>query len=877
MRNKVERLFKQPEPFFSAFTTLIIFLLIIAIKGIFPFGGNRIDYYDLGQEFAPVYYHIWDFLHGKSSLLYNWYIEEGQNFTMCKSLLSVYNLFFLFIPRRYVLHSLSLFLGLHLFFMTFNMNIFLRRVVPSNRFCRYMMSVAYGLCGFTLTHYTALPFIDVAALAPIYLLTMTNLLIEKPKSVRLRNIEISCILPYSIMTAYMTILSYYLEFMNLLFILLISGTYLIILCPRQNKKSVAFRMCIGTLTGLMMSMWMLIPTALQLTGTSRLSENTKLGLFDSIMQILRAIGADMYYIKWWQLSGSIAAIAAIMIGVILYRKERKLTLFLILACFFPCALIPFESINLIFHLGIYFQYPVRCGYWIALILLSVGAYYLSRISDERNKQEKEHKSVVRTIVCGILSLCGCIAVIAFYQMHDTWDIHSLFKAWVVFVLVLAMIYFCIILITGNIRYLMLVMVVELVCGAYIGYGQPHFYDKFSSQPEQSGDFILKTQELKDDLEVTESKLERIKNPDTSLNANYGMVLRRASFGGHFEGVTGEQRDQAETMGYSIHFTRILDSGGTIFTDAIFNVSQIITCTPFFCENDAYRFLRKNNGFSLYDSVYRFPFAVTVSSDITTRELPTDLVRAHNMYYEALSGEQKAIMTETNKGELYIDGKQALYIAGSAAERITVNDSIIPVPTIGNIRNVSYPEEFNCNLLFAGIYENETVHIEGMRDLKVYTLDLEAMEELCDKLKDEETHAEMDGECLVIDIRGDKNRDMVLIPMCYDRGFKGKVNGKRSDIYNIGELFMGIPIEEGKNHVELRFVPRGLIFGLFISMAALALTVNFAIKPVMHRVLDDASYIMFVGLWWIALTVLYAIPVIAFIIHQIVKRLPISVL
>ena len=41
----------------------------------------------------------------------------------------------------------------------------------------------------------------------------------------------------------------------------------------------------------------------------------------------------------------------------------------------------------------------------------------------------------------------------------------------------------------------------------------------------------------------------------------------------------------------------------------------------------------------------------------------------------------------------------------------------------------------------------------------------------------------------------------------------------------------------------------------------------------HSALDKVSYIAFSGMWSIALVILYVIPIIAFIIHQIVKRLP----
>lgn len=862
-----------PESVLAGLTTLFVFFLVLAVKRIFPFGEYRIDYYDMGQEYAPVYYHIWDFLHGKSGLFYNWYLEQGQNFVICRSLLSVFNLFFLFIPRHLVLQSLSLFLGIHLFFMTFNMDLFMRRIVPSEKQYRYILSIAYGLCGYTLTHYTVPPFMDVAALAPIYLLSLANLLKKKRTTLVVERLQVSSIIPFAVMTGYMTFLSYYLAFMNLLFILLISGTYIYMFCPIEERKPVAFRLCIGTISGLLLSSWILIPTGLQLMETTRLKENTKTGITESIMVILRAIGADMYYIKWWQLSGSIVAIVAIIVGIVRYRNDRRMSVFIALICFYPCALIPLESINLLFHLGVYYQYPVRCGYWIPLILLSAGAYYLSRISSEQNKRGNGKSNTFITILAVCLSVSACIALILFYKNHEVWDIHELFRAWIVFAVIVAAIYAVIILTTGNPRYLMLVLGVELVCGAYIGYGQPHFHDEYSSQPEQSGDFIIESQKLADDLGIVESRIDRIKNPDTALNANYGMVIRRASVGGNYEGVTEGQRENAGLLGYSIHFIRILDSGGTIFTDALLHVTQMLTCEPFLCENDAYHLVKENRGFGLYDSVYIFPFAIAVTSDALKDAWPTDVLKVHNLLYESISGKKGAVMSETKGENIRVEGRKALYISGSSADEVTVNGQVIPVPSIGELENTAYPAEFNCNLIFAGIYENETVKIDGMEDLEVYILDLSAIENLSTMLNKENTSVEADRNGLKIDIEGSRGKDMMLIPVCYDKGFRATVNGKKSDVYNIGDMFMAVPIEEGMNHIELRFIPRGLILGVSVSVLVFTILILIEKKPIGHSTLDNVSYIAFSGIWYTALAILYVIPIIAFIIHQIVKRLP----
>ena len=83
-------------------TVLIVFSCVLLGKGIFPFGTDTIDYYDMGQINAPLYYHAWDWLHGRSALFFDWYINEGQNIAMAASNqwnLSPFILFFLLVLR----------------------------------------------------------------------------------------------------------------------------------------------------------------------------------------------------------------------------------------------------------------------------------------------------------------------------------------------------------------------------------------------------------------------------------------------------------------------------------------------------------------------------------------------------------------------------------------------------------------------------------------------------------------------------------------------------------------------------------------------------------------------------------------------------------
>lgn len=40
--------------------TGLVMIVILILKGIWPFGSSRIDYFDNMQQVAPLYAHLWD-------------------------------------------------------------------------------------------------------------------------------------------------------------------------------------------------------------------------------------------------------------------------------------------------------------------------------------------------------------------------------------------------------------------------------------------------------------------------------------------------------------------------------------------------------------------------------------------------------------------------------------------------------------------------------------------------------------------------------------------------------------------------------------------------------------------------------------------------
>ncbi|MBQ9361618.1 MAG: YfhO family protein [Lachnospiraceae bacterium] len=946
------RIKRLNEALLSASVVLVVFLGVLFAKGIFPFGELRIDYYDMGQTNAPLYYHIWDFLHGRGGLFYSWYIDEGQNLSMGSSIqwnISVFNLFFLFIKRSAVMKSLSIFMGIHLFFMAFNMNLFLRHTIEAPKFYRILFSIAYGMTGFTLTHYTIPTYLDTAALMPLYLITLHDVLVKNKNDedagmgeANASNksgfwsrfaVYIKPVTLYTLMTGYMTGLGYYMAFMNLIFVLLVSGTYIFVLCGAEISDKAerirvrgraAARLGIGTFGGIGLSAFILLPAAMQMMQSSRFNSNLSGGLFDTLHEILWAIGADMYYIKWWLLSGSIAAIVILVCGMAHFRKEIRELVFFFLFCMYPCALIVFESINLLWHMGTYYHYPVRCGYLVPIVLLTTGAYYAGRF--EREAAERDGKNNERKIdaagadnktgqqennevnkdddrkafaesyvnynkrfliVVDIVSMIVGMALILYYTKHDVWEIEELFRVWVIFALALGGIYFLILVVLKRPAYIAPVLIMELAVTAFIGYGQPHFTDKYSSDPEQSGDYVVTAQRLADGLDIAESRTDRIKNPDTTLNTNYGFIMRRATAGGWANTVSRPQMDSAIALGYGAHFMRILDAGGTLLSDAMLHVTETVTLEPMLYTDEAWEKEGEMENYALLLNKYTLPFVMKAADERMSPEVSVykisqmNIDDATNTIYHWLAAGTELddsnimidITDEVRNEEYYVNSKKALYLREGSFDSLTINGETIPVPDIGDAYGTSYPAWFNSGLLYLGIYEDQEIDIQGADDpqTRFYELDIDKLEAICDYYAGDKQEIKTGRSSVDIEVSA-KAGQMALIPMAYDSGFKATVNGEKADIINAADLFMEIPLKEGVNNIRLSFTPRGLVPGIIISLIFLGLVILFTLRPVKTERIYAGSYYLLALIWGAFVIGLYLIPYIAFLIHQIQKRL-----
>ena len=871
--------------------TCAVIVFIYVFKGIWPFGANRIDYFDNMQQVAPLYAHLWDWMHGKASLWFDWYTGFGTNVSMsisAFSMLSPFNLLLYLFPRTLILESISILTLVKMIFMAVAMYAYINK--KYNRLSynmKVVFSLMYTFCGYTVLYGSCFtPWMDIVALFPLLMVAYENMMQTGKK------------LFYIIMVAIIFIINYYLGAMSLVYIFLISGAYVLLMSKKEKIKEHAWNLGIGTVAGLGLSCFVLVPVMMQLSGSQRGGSGQGI-VSQYIGWIKSAIISDgqmAAFQRWMMLYGMAFAAAVIIMGLKKFKEEKNTIRYMISLLLISLLPIVVEGINLMWHFGSYNGYTLRNGYIVAFTLITVAAYFAQRMFEEVTADKKQ---LVKQLVIFVVA-AAVYAVI--YNIIPSNDI-----------ILAAFIFYNKKLKKDGIGFdfntIIAIVAIEVFIGAYSLIGPPKFYEY---EPYQYGDYVQAANEVKDSLDIEESVTERIVNPDISLNANYPLILRRSAMSSFTAALQSDTQSYSKKFGYSKYFLWLLDSGGTVFTNSLFHVTQAVNVNEL--DSQMYTAVRSDGDYTLYDANYKLPFAMSVNKNITRQDFSGNWEDLHNIFYKELTNDTQDIvngMSYTKKESSVIreynvraDGKQAVYInivdvnnrntdANASwlisSMHIYVNGEAVLVPTLGDVKNTAYFTDYNNNLVYLGTFENEnfTIRVEyddpwylKVSEVSFAGLDMDKMQSLVDKHADDYCETSYTSDSLTVKLNGSGVNNMALIPVVYSDNWNVKVNGKKVKAKSVCGLFTGVDIHAGENVIEMTFEPKGKKAGMLISLATLIMMIASALilkftKLKVPALLKMCAAFIYLELYNIVIVAMFLIPVVAAIpalIYQIVIRL-----
>ena len=902
MKDKCKRGLQWMKPYaIPGLITLAVVLVTLLFKGIWPFGSKRIDYFDNMQQVAPLYTHLWDWMHGDASLWFDWYTGLGTNVSMsisAFSMLSPFNLILYLVPRNMILESISILTAVKMVFMSVTMYIVLDRRYHKLQYClKATFAVMFSLCGYVLLYGSCFtPWMDIVAIFPLLMLAYDHMMKTGKK------------LFYILMIGLVFIINYYLSAMSLVYIFLISGAYVLLRCERKTWKDHAWNLGIGTAAGMGLSAFVLVPVMMQLSTSQRGSSGSNLlGQYKGwLTSSIINDGTMAAFQRWMMLYGLAFVIAIIIIGFKKYWSEKKVIAYV--GSVLGIAVLPIvvEGTNLMWHFGSYNGYTLRNGYLISFTLICIAAYFAEKMFTERPVENGLMKKQA------FAAIFTCVAYMLIYNlMPDNNEIIAIVFFMIILVVLLVIYYRKISAAKDafNPKSVLALVAVELFIGAYALIGPPKFY---TYEDYQVGDYVQYANDAYQDLDIEDSATDRIVNPDISLNANYPLILRRGALSSFTAALQSNTQTFAKNWGYSKYFLWLLDSGGTVFTNSLIHVTQAVNMNQL--DSEMYTLVKQDGDYSLYNANYQLPFAMAVPHSFARENLGGDWVDLHNKFYTALSGDKEELVTgmpyAVKKSESSLEystdvtGKGAVYMkivdvnnrnndANNSwlisSMHIYVNGEAITVPTLGDVNNTAYFTDYNNNLVYLGTFDQETIDIRIEYDdpwyLKVSEvtfaqLDMNKMAALCDSYQNSNTEVTHTNDSLTIKMTTTPKKNLALIPVIYSENWKVTVNGEATKAQKIGGLFTGVNLKPGENVIELKFTPKGKKEGMLITLAVIVLLLLCVILdhfkklqvPALFKYCAVFIYLQLYNAIVVAMFILPVIAVVPAFIYQIVMKI-----
>lgn len=850
-----------PYALLFAITTGILFT-VYYVKGIFPFGDKSIAYADIGQMYVPLLYHTWDVLHGTANPFFDWYAGTGINM-ISTDIFSPFNIFFLFVPRDGILESMSFFLAFKIFVSSVTCHIFIDKVFNNiGSGYKIAFSTLFAMSGYALQYYTNIKWLEVTAVFPLLMLGLYYLMKEEK------------IILYTVCVTLTMVVSFYLSVQVMIFVLLTSGLYIALMVEKSQRKNRSFYLALSTIIGMGMSLFKSLTIFLLIIGSSRGEGNADKGYIKIIDVTLKGLkeltGNDMN--KWFMLLGLELGAILFIILIARFIKHKRATLFFIGELLIVGLPIIFEGTNRLLHMGSYVGFPMRNAFTMSFVIIAGACYCLSfekcyrlrklsRTDEAEDTKEKSklfvklaeaHNNFYTSLILGVLGITAVLLstplmlesskLIRRYGCFFLNTQELAIPKNYIKVAIITIIGLLFILAIKSTRIKSFCIVVAIIIPLSINTYSFIGADKYV-YAEQYPDFIAETEMLNDSLPKEENPLNRIKTADNCINTNYPLILQRGSISSWNGYATNEAIKSLKSMGYSSAFTRMLDTGGTLLTDAVMGIKNTLTTT--ILPQQAYSLTSTIDGYNYYTNKFTLPSCVIADKAITEIDTnSTAIKQVNNDIYHSLTDDTENIMeiiTVNNSNgcsyksfskdgvlnyNISVTGEKMLYFKSFSKNlTIYVDNKELVVPSYMNTKNITYPAQFNNNLVSLGVFKNQMVNVKVISNSTIsassnylYSFDMGKLKTLCDKYNSQAYTAKVDSNRLNVTVSTAENGKMLFVPVCYDKGWSATVNGKPVEIKPaINNGFMAIPLEKGANDISLKFIPTLMPLGTVISL------------------------------------------------------------
>lgn len=804
--------------YFLAFMIPCIMMILLYMTVGVIFGDKNILTVDLANQYIEFFGALKDILSNKIGIFYSFSKTLGGNLygLITYYLISPFNLLIVFFNKIDLPKFVLLINILKVAFSGLTSYIYFSKKFKQEK-TSLMFSIIYSLMSYNIVYSQNIMWLDGVYLLPLIFLGIDKLFDKKP-------------LLFYISLTISIVCNYYIGYMSCI------AALIYYIYELSLRKKICFKEIFYCIKYIMLcvisSSFILIPTIFSLMqGKANgmlgdLVPNQRFAIFDLISRFF--IGT----FKNGDLLGTLPNIyiSVMWISLVFYyfynknvtKKEKTSALYLILA--FGIGFL-FSPINTIWHtLKNPVGFPFRYSFMFDFILLIISFKSILKI------KEIDKDFIKKFIIYGII-----ITLITDKLLYNN---NSFYKIVGTLLLALIYLYYFSKRKKQNISTLIILLVTsEMFLNSFM-----IVYNIKYQLKNKYTDFVKETGEIIDTIKNNDTDFYRIEK-DYFYSSNDELLLNYSGIS-HFSSVYESQTNEfLKNLGIFNRFYITNYNGSTLVTNSLFNIKYLLSQNT----NKYYDLISKTNDINIYENKYVLPLGFMVDKKVLDTKIEDNkpfvnqnniLKSMNNSISDVFSKNDFEI--ELNNVKIDQDSKELTYIKINDNYKASIKIKVNKLDK-GILYGYIYGKDFrNIDLLVNGksiidvkdennyrynVFELDSDEIEiVLLDYKFtpsiiefYTLNVEKFSKAITLLKENNLNV-LEHTSDYIKANIDVENDGILytsIP--YDEGFDIYVDGKEVKAYKIYDALTGIELTKGKHSLELKYAPRGLNFGIMLSI------------------------------------------------------------
>ena len=835
---------------------MLIVLFSFWRLNVYPFGDMTISYWDMRNTYT--YFLEWfkNVLEGNGSLFYSFSKSLGGNMfagytTLCASPL---DLLAVFSPGKNPMPFVTLVVVLKFGLSGITSLYYLRHRFEIGNVFSLALSLCYSLMLFMTTEYSNLLWTDAVILLPLVMLGVYRL-VSSGRTV---------LLFFTLLLG--ILIDWYNGYMACLFVILLYLLESYIVAPRAREddrpvclKNMVYlnRFAITFVLAILASLVFLLPTALELMG-GKGGDSVDLfkpGLRYFPLEIFRSVLFGIHEQEHLPqiYTGMFALVCALLFLLCkkVPRRERIATFVLFAFLVISTCYAPLDRIWCGLRDGTSFY--CRFSYLISAVMIFMAARFLECSGAETFANKK-----------AMFIVAGAIIVIA----AITW-VGKMYPSDLLFVIACALtvIYVAVLAVWDKLnspgwRAVLSTALIVLTCGELVltTYDSVLFclprddrsgFDRYESYFGEGEEQFAEIDEMDgtnvNDYRVT--KLYTFLTGEDSVMSNEGFVYGYSQIAQYDSCFDARVRKMMSSMGYSSEWICMTTYYNPVLpSDSLLGVRYVSApeCPPGFVDVQTEK---TQDGNRFYENPYAMPLGFISDSSIIQSEIPTcedtDLNKNpfeyQNEVFKLLTGinkdcykkvevssvsttqEEKAWQTAISDGQIVY----GYFACNPNAELRALAEDGTEITTIDKWSHGVFPLSSKIGTGSQRItlcaqdssvapydFENNDIN------MLVYELDMDVFQEIYDRVMCFPLTIEVFDDGFV---RGEvisPEDGILLTTIPYDRGWSIKVNGNAVDAAAAQGVFTAIPVSQGKNTIEMSYIPPGLIPGALVTLLSL---------------------------------------------------------